>query len=343
VGSLYNDDYDQSKPWFDQPKNFGRGYKLKAPYDNIIVGCDPTDGMTKETADSYDAIINVSSTRCATFEPSRPDQRTYWFPIIEMGRWPIVYFLWLKEVMDFHYSKGHKIYLHCHAGAFRSPSAALLWLESKGHTREEALVINNDKSDGIYRIQENQGNINIKVNQLWKVFNEQQAKINERGYGTLNIESAMHYDMPKDIYDHETMSGKHRIENIKRHWFWFYYKPLYWLKDKKSKFKEWAFERRGRITTGLGSSYGYRRKYFWARMEKAEPMDSMIAGEWSWYNGRWNKVKEWEKQPNGKYDYRWLVEKCSTCDGRGVTIDKSKPFGQGHAHCEVCKRTGVKL
>src|SRR5579863_8548765 len=82
---------DVEKPWYDQPRNFVDPYRLKPPYDNVYVGPDPHDGMTKEFADQFDAIVNVSSTECATFEPSRPDQRTYWYPIIEMGRWSLGY------------------------------------------------------------------------------------------------------------------------------------------------------------------------------------------------------------------------------------------------------------
>jgi hypothetical protein len=333
---------DLSKPWYDQPKNFARGYKLAPPYDNITVGCDPGDGMTKDTADSYDAIVNVSSTKCTTFEPSRPDQRTYWYPIIEMGRWSLGYLLWLKEVMDYHYNKGHKIYLHCHAGAFRSPSAACLWLESRGHTKEEALKINNDKTDGLYRIQERQGNIPKRKDQLFKMFRKQEKEIKERGYGTLCVESILTYSM-NDVFDHETMSGKYRTQAILHKIFWFYYEPKYWIKEQIDVAKRWL-KKEGYVGKKGNGSTHYTRKYFWSKMAFAEPNDKSTRqmSEWSFIpNVGWVEFKQWVKNGKGEYEYKYNFTKCDKCDGRGVTIDETKPFGQGHAHCETCERTGI--
>lgn len=337
-----NEEYHEGKPWWDQPKTWATWYHLKPPYNNVVVGCDPRDGMTKEDAQQFDAIVNVSSTKCATFMPARPDQRTYWFPIIEMGRWPVVYLLWLKEVMDYHHKQGHKIYLHCHAGAFRSPSAAILWMESRGHTIPEALDLCNERSEFFPRAWERQGNLPLRKNALWPMFRKQQEEYDKRGYGELCIESILYYDADrksKPLRDHEIMSGKHRIEHILREVFWFYYRPKYWLNNQWRTFKEWAFERRGRITTGKGSSCGYTRKHFFARMEKAEPLGTNKVGEYAWINKRWNKTSEYDLTQK---KWIWLVEKCPHCDGRAVTIDESKPFGKGHAHCEACNRTGVK-
>jgi protein-tyrosine phosphatase len=338
---MYNDEYDQSKPWWDQPKNFGRGYWLKAPYNNLMVGCDPGDGYTKEFAQQFDAVVNVSSTRCTTFEPARPDQRTYWFPIIEMGRWPIVYLLWIKEVLDHHHKLGHKVYLHCHAGAFRSPSAALLWLESRGHTKDESRFLCNERGDGIYRIQTNQGNIPKKKDKVFEMFREQEERIKERGYGTLCIESIMTYDV-KDLTDHEVMSGLYRKWHIKREIFWFWYQPKYWLSKKWSRFHDWAFKRYGEI-----ENTRYEREKFWTGMNFAEPRGTRQVGEYSFIpKTGWIKVKEWREineNNRRRHEWVWLVDKCEACDGRGITIDPTKPFGKGHAHCETCKRTGVKL
>lgn len=125
--------------WFEHAENKASGYNLKAPYDRIIVGCDPRDGMTKETADSFDVYVNVSDSACSTFEPSRLGQAMHWYPVNECGLWNLSYLFWLKTVLDHHFDAGHRIYLHCHAGAYRSPSAAVLWLQSRGHTPEEAL------------------------------------------------------------------------------------------------------------------------------------------------------------------------------------------------------------
>lgn len=263
---------DLTKPWFDQPKTFVTPYQLKAPYDNIWVGEDPTDGMTKEYADTWDAIVNVSSTKCALFEPSRPDQKMYWYPVIEMGRWSLGYLYWLKHVMDFHHSKGHKIYLHCHAGAFRSPSAATLWLQSLGHTFQEARAIQEkDSNDFLQRIWKRQGNLPSRTYDLFEMLRE-----NPDGC----LESLLTYKMI-DPWDHETMSGFYRRSRILRHYLWFYYEPSYWLRSRWSEFKDWAFKRYGWYSEGFGK-YLYERKYFWAWPENAEPKNSYVVWGKQW-------------------------------------------------------------
>lgn len=69
--------------------------------------------MTEESAKSYDAIVNVSCSPCAYFHPAFPGQYMHWYPVNEMGEWSYGYFYWLVKVLDFHYEKGHKVYLHC--------------------------------------------------------------------------------------------------------------------------------------------------------------------------------------------------------------------------------------
>lgn len=334
--AIHRNGYDKTKPWFDQPKTLARWYKLKPPYDNIVVGCDPGDGMTKADADQFDAIVNVSSTRCSVFEPSRPDQRTYWYPVIEMGRWSHGYLMWLVEVLDTHYERGDKIYLHCHAGAFRSPSAALLWLESRGHTKEEALIIDDDNSGGTYRIQERQGNIPSGKDLLFKMFKEQKAAIKERGYGTLCIESIKTYKM-FDPWDHETMSGTYRRMSLLRHYFWFYFEPKWWVKDKLSKFEYW---RKG--YGHIGHTY-YSRKNYWGWMEKAEPHeDSRVCWPWSWNPNtkQWVEMARWDSK---QLEYIDLLEKCPTCEGRGQLYDKEKNPPKNYiGPCAACDRNGVK-
>lgn len=110
-------------------------------YTNITIGSTPLDGMIKPKAESFDAIINVSHSPEALFEPSRPDQRTYWYPVNEMGEWTYSYFVWLFAILDFHHSKKHKIYIHCHAGVYRSPEAVRLWLFYKGHSVLDSYLI----------------------------------------------------------------------------------------------------------------------------------------------------------------------------------------------------------
>lgn len=287
---------DPDKPWYDQPRTFCDPYQLKAPYDRIYVGPDPGDGMTKEFADQFDAIVNVSSTKCATFEPSRPDQRTYWYPVIEMGRWSHGYLLWLKEVLDFHYDQGHKIYLHCHAGAFRSPSAACLWLESRGHSPEEALVIGYylGAESLLHKIQANHGNIPKHKDALFGLFREQQKRIDESGHGTLCIEALLTYGI-SDPWDHEIMSGRYRRANLKRHYFWFYYQPKEWLRERWRDFKYWL-KGYGHIREGCGTYY-YDRKYFFAFGKNTEPVFGQEKiGHWQWNETllKWEAFEVWD-------------------------------------------------
>lgn len=129
--------------WFESVKN---GFNLEkcrcmAPFDRIYITPTPKDGLTKEVADSFDAIINVSHSPEVLFESSRPDQRTYWYPVNECGEWSYAYFSYIFTILDFHYEKGHKILLHCHAGAYRSPSIVRQWLRYKGYSMEEAYNI----------------------------------------------------------------------------------------------------------------------------------------------------------------------------------------------------------
>lgn len=127
--------------WFTAKERGVRCSRLREPYQNIFVGSDPLDGMTEAEAKSFDAIVNVSCSPCAYFHPAFPGQAMHWYPINEIGAWGLGPFYWFKKVMDFHFDKGHRIYVHCHAGAYRSPTFTIFWLISRGHTHEEACEI----------------------------------------------------------------------------------------------------------------------------------------------------------------------------------------------------------
>ncbi len=134
--------------WFEHSETNIRGSWMPAPYDNIFVGSDPRDGATTEWANQFAAIVNVSCTEGATFEPSNLVQRTYWYPLVEMSEWPYAYFLYMFKVIDHHYRKGEKIYIHCHAGAYRSPSIFRWWLVAcENKSLEESIKITKDWVD----------------------------------------------------------------------------------------------------------------------------------------------------------------------------------------------------
>lgn len=132
------------KKWFEEVKRHSgvNGSWCEAPYDNIFIGSSPLDGVkSKKWANQFDAIVNVSCTEEALFEPSKQSQRTYWYPVNECGEWSYGFFVWAFKILDFHFEKGHKIYVHCHAGVYRSPSIVKWWLFYKGHGLEDSANI----------------------------------------------------------------------------------------------------------------------------------------------------------------------------------------------------------
>lgn len=118
--------------WFTQEELGVRMHQCKEPYQNIWIGSDPRDGMPKDIADKFDAIVNVSCGAATLFHPSRPDQRTYWVPVNEMGVWNYSAFAHFCTIMNHHHEKGHMIYVHCAAGAYRSPTMTKIWLYLTG-------------------------------------------------------------------------------------------------------------------------------------------------------------------------------------------------------------------
>lgn len=136
------------KKWYEGPDDkYGgvRGHWCREPYNNIFIGSSPRDGADKEWADQFDAIVNVSCTEEALFEPSRPDQRTYWYPVNEGGEWSYAFFLMMFKILDHHYKAGHKIYVHCHAGAYRSPSIVRWWIYTKTSNFEKSYELARDR------------------------------------------------------------------------------------------------------------------------------------------------------------------------------------------------------
>jgi hypothetical protein len=126
--------------WCDSPKTEVSLKQMAAPYDNIFVGSDPCDGFSRADAESFQAFLNVSDSECNYFDPL-PGQRMHWHPINEMGYWGYAPLFYCKKVLDYHYGQKNRIYLHCHAGAHRSPMMGFCWLLSRGHTVKDAARI----------------------------------------------------------------------------------------------------------------------------------------------------------------------------------------------------------
>lgn len=133
--------------WFQHKETKVRYRRMMKPFDNIYVGTDPRDGFTKKDADFFDVIVNVSDSPGSTFFPSNINQRTYWYPINELGSWGYGVFFWAKQVLDHHHGKKHKIFIHCHSGSHRSPAIFRWWLVSRGFTLMRAIK---QERHGIY-------------------------------------------------------------------------------------------------------------------------------------------------------------------------------------------------
>lgn len=246
--------------WFEHDKNKASGYELRTPYNNVVVGCDPRDGMTKTTADSFDVFVNVSDTPCTTFEPSRQGQFMHWYPVNECGLWNLSYLFWLKRVLDHHFDAGHRIYLHCHAGAYRSPSAAILWLQSRGHSAEESLELGKEKESAIYRLWKSYDNIPKLKDEVFTLM---------RTHPTYSLGAVLH--LTRDYWNKEVLSGYCRTNSLLHRYLWFYYQPKWWIKDKLTRLKDWS-KGLSYYREGCGT-WVYKRKYFWDSLQNAEPVD----------------------------------------------------------------------
>lgn len=278
--------------WFEHSENQVDPYQLAAPYDNIWVGPDPLDGMTPETAKSYNAVINVSDSPCAVFEPSYPGQAMHWYPVNEIGRWNLSYLFWLKRVLDYHHEQGHKIYLHCHAGAYRSPSAAVLWLQSRGHSPEEALKLGAFCGDdsGLYRLWKSYRNVHPLYQKIYQLMRE---------HPTWSFASVILRDQirSQDKWNPEFSTGYCRNSYLKHHYFWWYYQPKWWINNKITYLKYWL-DGSGWFSEGIGT-YIYTRKDFWSRGRNAEPKSFNDVSFWV-RNAK--NPPEWAKKLVGSSD-----------------------------------------
>lgn len=255
--------------WFQHQETKVTPYRLQGQYSNIYVGETPTDGMTQEYADQFDAFINVSDTVCESFAPSRPGQAMHFYPVNECGRWGYAYLYWLKKVMDYHFDAGHKIYLHCHAGAYRSPSAAVLWIMSRGTSLEFALVhgtLVGDKSH-LHSLWRYSDNIPRHAVEFFGVM---------RAHPSVSLAGILNQLYKLEPWNNEFFSGHHLKYSLLYHYFWWYYGPKYWLRAKRDRMM-YFFRKHGYRVDGC-ATHIYRRKYFWAWPKNAEKYDEIRGG-----------------------------------------------------------------
>lgn len=95
-----------------------------------------------------------------------------------------------------------------------------------------------------------------------------------------------------DYWNKEILSGDCRTRSLLHRYFWFYYKPKWWLKNKRDKTRDW-FQGYGYYSEGFGT-WTYKRKHFWNMPKNAEPLDlNQEAG----FTCKWDStVKNWVKQ-----------------------------------------------
>jgi hypothetical protein len=109
----------------------------------IDIGTHPTRNEVfprrKGEFDKYETFFNVSDD--APYDNTitwRDDASVHWFPINEFGYWTYQPFYWLVRLLDEAIKENKEIYLHCHAGAHRSPMMAYLYIRSLGFSPEES-------------------------------------------------------------------------------------------------------------------------------------------------------------------------------------------------------------
>lgn len=121
----------------------------KVPSLKIEIGDHPiiyADHEPESRVEKYDSIFNFSDE--APYGLSKndyPKTEIHWSPINEFGYWTYQPFYFIVPLMDNAVERGRNIYVHCHAGAHRSPLMTYLYLRSLGHTPEEAYALFDDK------------------------------------------------------------------------------------------------------------------------------------------------------------------------------------------------------
>ena len=234
--------------WWRHKVTKARSYKLHKPYENIHIGSDPCDGYTPEDAQKFDAILNVSDSECAFFHPSRPDQKMYWYPLNELGYWGYAHFLVTKKILDYHYDRGDKVLIHCHAGAYRSVRTGIWWLVGRGFTPEEAMAM--DWGKPADRLKEEYGEnwkdhvfIDVVRGNAPKNLVEMYARMKTRP--TDSFANCLLVDRERSLIDNTTDVLSQRYSKTIQWWSWF----KIWLRDKKDRFTYW---RKGFVRVKIG-------------------------------------------------------------------------------------------
>jgi len=113
------------------------------PTLKIDIGTHPTANTVTPPRpgelDKYNFFVNVSDDE--PYQMNKPDTEVHWFPVNEFGYWTYQPFYWITRLMDRAVEEKKDVYLHCHAGAHRSPMMGYLYLRSLGHNPDEAFKL----------------------------------------------------------------------------------------------------------------------------------------------------------------------------------------------------------
>ena len=250
----------ESENWFTATTETAKavGHQMAPPYGNIFIGCDPLDGMTPEVAKSFQAIVNVSCTPCAYFYPAYPGQYMHWFPTNEMGYWGYAHLFYIKQVLDFHHAKGHRVYLHCRAGAYRSPSAAMLWLMSKGYSLEEAYCIHRNDNTLVEKYKkEDDGRMWKYVSERWfgqksgnvpdkfiEFFDRYEASLKKKNHNHISIADLLlrnpWIENTREVFGDKRVRRQLFLENL----FPWYFEAKSYLRELIADFKRFMMGRK---------------------------------------------------------------------------------------------------
>lgn len=109
------------------------------PFMKIRFGPEPNDPSRRDfklDLSQFAAVVNVSDTPCRLFAEAQPAPY-FWFPIHECVFWGYAPFFGTAKVYDNYRDTGKAMYVHCHAGACRSPIMAYTILRAEGKTEAD--------------------------------------------------------------------------------------------------------------------------------------------------------------------------------------------------------------
>ena len=114
----------------------------------VFVGMSPSVEHNVYKLEEFEVIINVSDAPFLTFEPKEhlhKNVQVLWFPIQETCEWPLATLDAIVQALQWAHVNHKKVYIHCEAGANRSPTCVNLWHQiftptHTSHLLDEALA-----------------------------------------------------------------------------------------------------------------------------------------------------------------------------------------------------------